>query len=328
MKYFIKFSKEYVFLKDITKAVSRIAAALVSVVLFTSCLSLSLNAAYREYNEKNYKKSSELLQQYMKENPNNADAWLLLGQLNMKKRNFKSMKEAFEQAVKIDPDSKEEVEKIKRDESEEYYTRAQMNYYTFEKYPDKTDLNARETVQKINLALNDALLLYPDNKKALSLKKKIESYLEESDVAVSLNNKNMPSPAEQKYLAITGVVSHNIDQSLGNAILSRLYSEIFATKAFILIEREKIADVMAEQKLQLSGCTSDECLIEVGKILNARYILSGSANKIGNLYSIDVRLIDVQSGEIISAANSDDTDSEHLIKYGIKKLVVNLVTKI
>ena len=64
-------------------------------------------------------------------------------------------------------------------------------------------------------------------------------------------------------------------------------------------------EILTEQGFQLSGCTSSECAVEAGKLLGVEKMIGGSVNKLGNLYTLFIRKIDVESGEILSTASID-----------------------
>jgi curli biogenesis system outer membrane secretion channel CsgG len=63
---------------------------------------------------------------------------------------------------------------------------------------------------------------------------------------------------------------------LGKSLTDEL-SVLFAeTKRFDIIEREKLADILKEQELQLSGIVNPEDAVSVGKLAGAKYIIFGS----------------------------------------------------
>ena len=85
----------------------------------------------------------------------------------------------------------------------------------------------------------------------------------------------------------------------------RLRSELVKTNAFILLERTDMNEILKEQGFQLSGCTSDQCALQAGKLLNVQQICAGSMGKIGQLYTVSVRLIDVESGQVLKTVTED-----------------------
>ncbi len=68
-----------------------------------------------------------------------------------------------------------------------------------------------------------------------------------------------------------------------------------------LVERSSLVDILKEQELQLSGITDSGKAVEVGQILNARYMVLGSYSVNGNTLRVSARVTDVQDGEVISA---------------------------
>ncbi len=74
-------------------------------------------------------------------------------------------------------------------------------------------------------------------------------------------------------------------------LTERLRSEIANTKAVRLTDRKLLEKILNEQGLQQSGCTTDECAAEVGQLLGAQYMISGSIGKLGDTYTIDAKMV-------------------------------------
>jgi len=85
----------------------------------------------------------------------------------------------------------------------------------------------------------------------------------------------------------------------------RLRTELFETGKFRVVEREKMNAILTEQGFQQSGCTSVECAVEIGQLLNVKMMVAGNIGKIEDLYSISLRLIDVESGALLHTATRD-----------------------
>ncbi|SVE23050.1 uncharacterized protein METZ01_LOCUS475904, partial [marine metagenome] len=51
-----------------------------------------------------------------------------------------------------------------------------------------------------------------------------------------------------------------------------------------------------EQGFQQTGCTSEECAVEVGQLLGVQNMIGGSIGRVGETFTLDVRMISVQSG--------------------------------
>lgn len=81
-------------------------------------------------------------------------------------------------------------------------------------------------------------------------------------------------------------------------------SAIFTTyiinpSEYTLVERNQIDKIIEEQKLQRSNLT-DSDMVRVGKIMNLSFIIIGDINLVMGEYNIDVRLINVEDGNIVA----------------------------
>jgi TolB-like protein len=97
----------------------------------------------------------------------------------------------------------------------------------------------------------------------------------------------------------------NVPEEYQITLSNRLRQELINTGRFTVIERGRMQDILAEQGLQLSGCTSDECVIEAGRLLGVEQMVAGSVGRVGNTYSVILRRIDVESGQILDAQGVD-----------------------
>ena len=80
-------------------------------------------------------------------------------------------------------------------------------------------------------------------------------------------------------------------------------------------------DIMKEQNFQLFGCTSDECAVEVGKIVGVKQIIDGSISKVGDVYSVLISIISMEPGLCralkVSGSWAVNPDGQH---YLIEKM--------
>jgi TolB-like protein len=89
-------------------------------------------------------------------------------------------------------------------------------------------------------------------------------------------------------------------------ISDRIRVEIFKTGNVDVMEREQMQTVLKEQGFQASGaCTDEGCLVEMGQILGVQQLISGSIGKLGKLYLVNARVIDVRSGKILKVVSED-----------------------
>lgn len=74
---------------------------------------------------------------------------------------------------------------------------------------------------------------------------------------------------------------------------------------FDVIERSRMNDILQEQGFQQSGCTNTECAIEAGQLIGVSKIVVGSVDKVGTIYTVDIRMVNVATGKIEKTATED-----------------------
>jgi len=86
---------------------------------------------------------------------------------------------------------------------------------------------------------------------------------------------------------------------------NRLRSELFRTGSYTVLERSKMNEILKEQGFQGSGCTNTECAVEVGQLIGVEKIIVGSIDKVGDVFTVNIRLIAVATGKIEKDISED-----------------------
>lgn len=79
-----------------------------------------------------------------------------------------------------------------------------------------------------------------------------------------------------------------------------LKSSFSQSKEIVLIERQDLKAIMAEQALSMSGLMDSSNAQMVGKLVEAEYIITGFITEAGNWIRIDAKIIRVSTGLVIS----------------------------
>ena len=130
----------------------------------------------------------------------------------------------------------------------------------------------------------------------------------------------------QEVTALFPFKNNGIDSSHVRQLSSRIENELVKIKSFVMVERNNIDAILKEQKFQTSGCV-DTCLIEVGKLLGATNIVTGSIGKLDKVYTISSKLINVTNGRLIEASNYDTEGLSDLLTIGAKHIALELSGK-
>ncbi|MFC1595599.1 PEGA domain-containing protein [Gemmatimonadota bacterium] len=137
---------------------------------------------------------------------------------------------------------------------------------------------------------------------------------------------------QQQEPLIVGVLdleTNNVDAGEAAAISERLRLFLGQQPAFIVIERQRMSEIMDEVGFQFSGaCDTDECVIQVGRILGARKMVAGSVSRVGTIYSIQVRIIDIETTRIEHQAMSDVNGIEEAFQIATQDVARQLAQNV
>jgi len=99
--------------------------------------------------------------------------------------------------------------------------------------------------------------------------------------------------------------------ALERGIAGMMISELAANPSARVVERERIEKLVAEQNLGISGTVSPETAAKVGKLVGARYVITGAFIDFYGDFRLDARMINVETSEIVKV-ESDRMQRDHL----------------
>jgi len=113
-----------------------------------------------------------------------------------------------------------------------------------------------------------------------------------------------PAMAQTKpTVAVLDFEARGVSTFEAATLSDRLTTELGNTDAVILVERKQMDEILKEQGLQQSGCTTKECVAQVGQLLGVQYMVSGSINRIGKTYTLEAKMFSVETGENIKSVS-------------------------
>jgi hypothetical protein len=122
--------------------------------------------------------------------------------------------------------------------------------------------------------------------------------------------------ADKIKLAFIGLEAAGVSESTAAGISEIILDTLINTRRFYLVERDQLSALLEEQALSLSGCTSAECLIQVGQLAGADKALVGKVTQVGRVYLLTVRLADVYTGELEYSDSAEAPTVEGLLDEG------------
>ena len=113
-------------------------------------------------------------------------------------------------------------------------------------------------------------------------------------------NGNIPKGSK---LAILNLQSEY--PNLSEYVVDELISNAISDRIFTVVDRVNLALIQQELTFQMSGEVSDETAVSIGQMLGAQTIISGTISKIGNLFRLRMRALDVETAQILGQFNKN-----------------------
>jgi TolB-like protein len=113
-------------------------------------------------------------------------------------------------------------------------------------------------------------------------------------------------------------------------LTERLMIELQRAGGLEVMERNQRDQLLKERQFQKSGsCDAVSCLVEAGRLLAVQKIVGGSIGKIGQVISVQVRLVDLGTGAVERTAVRDYSgDAELLLTRGMREVALELMGRL
>jgi hypothetical protein len=103
---------------------------------------------------------------------------------------------------------------------------------------------------------------------------------------------------QPESVAVADLTGYALSQAEVKTLTEKVHSVLVETDYFSVLSRSEMRSVLETQRFQRSdACDDTQCLVEMGKILAVRRIVGGSLGKVGNIFSLALRLADVETGK-------------------------------
>lgn len=93
--------------------------------------------------------------------------------------------------------------------------------------------------------------------------------------------------------------------ALRRGIAGIMVSELSQNPSVRLVDRAEAQRILDEQELAASGRLDQSTAIRVGRLVGARYMITGTFIELNGEFRLDARLINVETGEIMKVVRND-----------------------
>ncbi|NOZ62261.1 MAG: hypothetical protein GXO74_11315 [Calditrichaeota bacterium] len=256
------------------------------------------------YQKKKYDDAKENLQVAVRLNPKNVKAHEMLSLLYYIERNFASATKQAQIAISINNKS-----------APGYYVLGMINYQNKEK--EKARFNLTQALKylrnpdrrgKAQHVLNNLKKNFSETKAKKPIRSKIKKKLNLSTEATPTEN-----PGYQPYVAVFAFEESNSQaQGLGKTLSEMLTTALIQKQKFTVMERTQLEKILQEQSLSQTGVIDTEVALKVGRLAGLQAVILGNVSRLNRRIEADVRLIDVETGKALGAANGKVDDVENV----------------
>ena len=110
---------------------------------------------------------------------------------------------------------------------------------------------------------------------------------------------NLSFPKNDRFVvSILDFNGEDINPKLLKMCYQRLETSLIESNKFMVIEKGQRDEILKEQKFQASGICNDECVVEIGQLVGAEYLMLGEIIEFSGLYQIDIKIINVEKGNV------------------------------
>ena len=121
----------------------------------------------------------------------------------------------------------------------------------------------------------------------------------------------------QNTLSLLPFEGSGVSREVQLAGYNKLETGLIESGRFKVIEKAKRDEILKEQKDQWSGCFEDSCIVEIGKLLGANYLILGEIITLEKLYQINIKIINIEKGIVTEKVTKETFKNELDLLTGV-----------
>lgn len=125
-------------------------------------------------------------------------------------------------------------------------------------------------------------------------------------------------------VAISDLQASGVSASDAAFMTNVLREEVVASGRGIVVEKGQMDRILAEQAFQQTGCTTQDCVVKLGKVLNVRRIVVGTFGRFMGKFFVNARVVEVETGQVLAADTARGVTSEE-VEAAVRALGQRLV---
>ena len=202
--------------------------------------------------------------------------------------------------------------------------------FTFSKdgFVDGGSIGIQIAGDSVDVALFDFSTFSKINRQMLQLSGKATI----ADMFYELADDLLKNTAKDKKIsmAFVALTSDAQNKLVENYVTDALTQAVFEGGNVRIIERANLEKILKEQKFQSSGLVDDNSAKAIGKIAGVDYVCYGDMKDIGEEITVNARIVDVESGEVLAISRTTVEKDKYLRDYAVaqKKIEQEKIEKV
>ncbi len=107
-----------------------------------------------------------------------------------------------------------------------------------------------------------------------------------------------------KVAVLDIIAQKGIDPSAVVPVTESIMEEVVGTRAYVVLDRAYIEQVLKEQEFDISSMVSDTQIAKAGQYVGADYVVTGKVQLLGDSYFLVAKMIEVRTGIIVSQSST------------------------
>ncbi len=129
-------------------------------------------------------------------------------------------------------------------------------------------------------------------------------------------------------IAVLTFRAEGLSASAAEALSNVVRRNLVNNNHFTLVDRDRADQILGEHAfLQAGACLDVACMVEAGKLLGAQQVVSGSINRLGRKYMIELRSVDVATGEIVALETGEHLGDVEELDEPVERISEHLVAR-
>ncbi len=133
--------------------------------------------------------------------------------------------------------------------------------------------------------------------------------------------------ADKMRIVVMNLKADGVSSRTARTVSNMLRTEFINLRKFTIVERAQMDAILNEQGLQQSGCTDQECAVQMGRLMSAKKIMVGEVSPMGKSIIVTVRIVDVEKG-ISEFAATQKAKSEDVLDTSVAKIARKIARRI